>query len=125
MPKKANYLLIQYFQSFRVENMERRVIYVEEHNINARSLTDCSDITISYNDSDELIANAINAGDQTDSGDDSECALIAAINAENLTYCADITISDDVQDHGRGTSGRILTNVNNHLDYLKLYDNYR
>ena len=122
MPKQSNYLLIRYCQCVHVEKMERRVIYVEEHNINARNLTDCADIKISYNAADGLLATAINDGNQTDSDDDSECALIDAINAGNLTDCADITISDDVEDEGGVTSDSIITNVTNHLDDLELYD---
>ena len=105
--------------------MEKRVTYVEEHNINARNCTDCADITISDNAADILIATAINSGTQTDFDDDSECALITVINAGNFTDCDDITISDDVEDEGRVTSGCIFTNVANQLDYLKLYDNDR
>ena len=62
MPKQSNYLLIRYCQCVHVEKMERRVIYVEEHNINAINLTDFCDITISDHTAYVLIATAVNAG---------------------------------------------------------------
>ena len=62
MQEKTNYLLIRYCQCVHVEKMERRVIYVEEHNINAINLTDFCDITISDHTAYVLIATAVNAG---------------------------------------------------------------
>ena len=43
IPRTQNDLLICYCQWIHVENREIRVIYGEEHKLNAGNLTDCAD----------------------------------------------------------------------------------
>ena len=52
-------------QWLHAENTERRVIDVENHNLNTANSTDCDDIRISDNAANELIATAVNDGDLT------------------------------------------------------------
>ena len=92
MPKTQDDLLIHYCQWIHVENMERRFIDGEEHNLNAGNSTDFSDKSISDNVADELIATAINAGSSEDFADYAAGGLIAAINAGNSTDCTNLLI---------------------------------
>ena len=96
MPKKENYILIHYCQWVHVEKRERRVIYVEKHNINAGNSTGSANIKISDYSAYGFIANSLNYGDSEDCCDDAADGLIAtAIDAGDLTDCADITILYD------------------------------
>ena len=62
----------------------------EKHSLNSGNSTDCADIMISDDATDELIATAINYGDSSYSSGSATGGLIAAINAGNLTYCEHI-----------------------------------
>ena len=66
--------------------------------INYVNLMDFSDITISDDASDGLIATDINAGNSTDCYEGAAGGLIADINTGVLINCADIFISDDAED---------------------------
>ena len=98
MPRTQNDLLVSSCQWIHVEKMERRVIDVEEHNLNAGNLTYCADKLISDDAVDELIATVIIADKSVDFVEDAAGGLIAAINADNSTDCGDILILNDAAD---------------------------
>ena len=92
MPIKANDILIFYFQLVYVEKMKRIIIDGDKYNLNTGNSIDCTDISISDNVADELIANSINFGGLTGFSGDAAGGLVAAINAINLMNCDDILI---------------------------------
>ena len=67
---------------------------------------DCTDINISYDAADVLIATSIDDGNLMDCSDDAVGGLITATNAGDLTDCTDLLISDDAAD------GLIATAIN-------------